>query len=187
MCGHCPESGEIEKAEIRFREKLCDAANHAFFQVLNRADSTDFDLGDRGGGYLSCRRVGLLVPVIYPRLLGVITNGRDSKYHEFSLKKPNDILNHPDKDIELSSQIRDPENEIYGGAVKVKACIHGLLGHYEEYILSFSGLPEMLDEALVLLTAVYSGCTSMEHAKELAAISKVTEFGNTFFLENEWV
>jgi len=82
---------------------------------------------------------------------------------------------------ELSSQFRDPDNEMFGGSVKRMKPSQDLT-----LLFSFSGLPEMLDETAMLLLAVRTGFMSLEHAKELAKISKVSENGNTFFLENEW-
>ena len=61
----------------------------------------------------------------------------------------------------LSSwQSRDPDNNKWGGAI-----VAGI------YYLSFSGLPELCDEAIVLITARTLGIISAHEAMRIAQIS----------------
>ena len=177
MC-YCPEG---EGSDRQLFDWIRKNAISSVQDVIKKAKETGFDLGDRTGGYFSCFRPPSKVPAIYPMLIEKIINGRDTKYRSFSQKKATDHMERLGEGYELSSQFRDPDNEMFGGSVKGMKPSQDLT-----LLFSFSGLPEMLDETAMLLLAVRTGFMSLEHAKELAKISKVSENGNTFFLENEW-
>jgi len=74
----------------------------------------------------------------------------------------------------LSWQSRDPESGKWGGAIRI---ICGTIA----FIFSISGLPELCDEAAMLITGVRAGLLSVAQAREIAVISN-----NRFFLENNW-
>jgi len=176
-CGDC-SSGSRD----RFLASIKEAAMLSVAKVIQKARDTQFDLGDRSGGYFSTRGFGYIEDpnAVPPMLVGEVTNGKDDKYIEFSLEKSGRLHEHTDDGHELSSESRDPDQGKWGGSVKA------VDPHGHIWILSFSGLPEMLNEAAMLLVAVLIGGMTMAHAKELAAKSLVTENGNTFFLENQW-
>ncbi|KKQ35786.1 MAG: hypothetical protein US50_C0005G0022 [Candidatus Nomurabacteria bacterium GW2011_GWB1_37_5] len=103
----------------------------------------------REGGYLTIKNSETdEIEAIFK--IGNINNGKHAKYLEFSQEKANRLFNRNQGDYyETNSyQSRCEEKNQYGGAVFVK--------HLSKYILSFSGLPEMGDEAymLALLAAI---------------------------------
>ena len=100
---------------------------------------------------------------------------KNSKYKFFSDEKAGRLLDHPDH---ISSyQSRTPEEEMadtpqmerkYGGAIRIASI---------KAVLSFSGLPELLDEALVTVAVIRIGrffdseCLSELEINEIAAHS----------------
>lgn len=90
--------------------------------------------------------------------IGDVWEEKLPKYMEFSLEKSRRLLTYPEH---LSSwQSRRPELNEYGGAIRTP---HGLL--------SFSGLPEELDEALNLAISVRSQILLPHAAANIAGIS----------------
>jgi len=115
-------------------------------------------------GYLTIRQKAdgkiLLVAEI-----GNCPFSKAEKYLRLSLEKGERLFRHPKH---LSSwQSRDPEKEKYGGAIVTN-----------EFILSFSGFREYLDEAMVLVLAEFLRWISREQAEKIAAISN-----NPFYRE----
>jgi len=150
--------------------------------VISKAQETEFDLGGRAGGYFCLREIDFEKLTISKMLIGKVTNGKDDKYTKLSLEKSTRLHDKYKSDShELSSQSRNPDQGEWGGSVKGES-----LSNRRKFIFSFSGLPEMLDEAAMLLAAVRGYCMTMEYARELAAKSGVSGEGNTFFLENQW-
>jgi len=160
-----------------FLEQIVIAAVYAIAMVLGKAMAAGHNFDGRGGGYFSLREYGFGAQfAIEPMPIGAIEQKKIAKYTEFSGEKSGRLMRTSrDAGHELSWQSRNPENNEWGGAVK------GVDSYGNQFFFSFSGLPEYCDEAAMLLTAVLSGCMTMDHARELASTS-----GNNFFLDNEW-
>ncbi len=91
-----------------------------------------------------------------------------AKYHFFSWEKSQRLLANMANKNHLSSwQSRVEEEEMYAGAIVA-----------DDFILSFSGLPELADEAVMLVTALFLGWANYQ---EMAAIAKLSN--NPFFDE----
>ena len=88
---------------------------------------------------------------------------RGQKYLELAQEKARRLAEHPDH--WSSWQSRNPDEGKWGGAVNAGA-----------YIFSFSGLPELADEAAMLLTALSLGFLLEERAAAFAQYS-----GNELF------
>lgn len=113
---------------------------HFVNSITREFDYINSQLSDenrRPGGIFS---VFLDKPSRAPLLVLTVRNPLPEKgkqSFDFSLEKGRRLIEHPDH---LSSwQSRDPDNSKWGGAIRVG-----------EFILSFSGLPELVDEALML-------------------------------------
>lgn len=94
---------------------------------------------DRQGGYFTIVDRAIEQVLLVSRI-GQIKTEEANNYLLFSQEKARRLMLSPDH---ISSwQSRDPKNDKWGGAIKTP-----------EFILSFSGLPELGDEAVMLLTA----------------------------------
>lgn len=111
-----------------------------FATITGEFDYINSQLSDedrRPGGIFSVSldesgRAPLLVLTVRSPLLE-----KGSQSFDFALEKSRRLREHPDH---LSSwQSRDPSSNKWGGAIRVG-----------QFILSFSGLPELVDEALML-------------------------------------
>jgi len=115
----------------------------------------------RGGGYLCITKMKGDIPEDAPFLIiqvGAPTREKVLKYLEFSQEKALRLSAHPDH---ISSwQSRDYESNRYGGAIRA-----------EGYILSFSGLTELADEAVLVNTAFRLGLISGGRCFEIAKVS----------------
>jgi hypothetical protein len=90
--------------------------------------------------------------------VGLIPEGRLSRYSDFSLEKALRLLNYPSH---LSSRESRSEPDLrFAGAVRGK-----------HFVISFSGFPEDFDELLALWLAVLFGQLSPEEALEIAKLS----------------
>lgn len=78
--------------------------------------------------------------MILHQQVGQVSDEKVAKYRTFSLEKAQRLINRPDD--RTSFQSRNEAAQQYGGAIRFK-----------DYIISFSGLPELWDEALVLFIA----------------------------------
>jgi hypothetical protein len=85
------------------------------------------------------------------------------KYLKFCQEKPMRLSTHPEH--WSSAQSRDVENKRYAGAVRAG-----------NLLLAFSGLPEQLDEALVLAIAVYADLLTEDAARRIASVWNNEEF-----------
>jgi hypothetical protein len=112
-------------------------------------------------GYLTIRRKsdGEILLVIK---IGDCPQIKAKKYFELSVEKGERLFHHQ-KHIS-SWQSRDSEKGRWGGAIIAN-----------ELIISFSGLPELIDEAAVILFAMFFGWISSKQAEKIAKIS------NNFF------
>ena len=114
---------------------------------------------DRRGGYFTVVSRNTESPqVITITKIGNPALEESNTYFDFSQEKANRLI----VSIELSSsfQNRDPDNGRWGGAIKTS-----------DYVLSFSGLPELGDEAVMLLTAYSFSWLTEEQIVKIAKIS----------------
>jgi hypothetical protein len=95
----------------------------------------------REGGYLCVANLDGL-PLLVCQL-GEVASEKRAGYVRNAMEKAARLAKHPD--YRLSRESRDPDQNMYGGAVSVRE--HGL-------ILSFSGYPEHMDELMMLSLAV---------------------------------
>jgi hypothetical protein len=107
-------------------------------------------LGDDCGGGMFClmeESTGRLV--IEPIMIGQITNGKGERYLELCLEKANRLRNQRlvGSDHVLSWQSRDPDKDMWGGAILDDVAV----------IWSCSGLTEAQDEALMTMGAHNNG------------------------------
>ena len=72
--------------------------------------------------------------------IGGVLEEKAEKYCAFAMEKVARLARHPDH--RTSYESRDPEENKWGGAVRIG-----------DYIFSMSGLPELADEAVMLTTA----------------------------------
>lgn len=93
---------------------------------------------DRTGGYFCVAESSTGLPVLIARIGEIILSEKRGKYFDFCQEKTRRLAQHSEH---LSSwESRDPNVDAYGGAVKAPS----------GFIFSFSGLPELGDEALML-------------------------------------
>lgn len=119
---------------------------------------------DRNNGYLTVRRKAD-ARILQITQIGECSAEKAQDYLSFSQEKGLRLSQY--KHDVSSWQSREEAQKMYGGAI-----VAG------EYILSFSGLPEWGDEALVLFVALFFGWIGMKEALEIAQISK-----NAFFFD----
>ena len=93
--------------------------------------------------------------------IGICPADKADKYCDFSLEKAKRVFETGDQS---SWQSRDPENGKWGGGIRAN-----------DHILSFSGMPELADEALSLTIAERMGWMTKQDAAAIASIS-----GNNF-------
>ncbi len=108
---------------------------------------------EKVSGYLTVRRAsdGLIMTI---SAFGEMPPEKVAKYQEKSLEKSDRLLAHPDH---ISSwQSRHPEEGQWGGAIRATSA---------DRVISFSGLPELIDEALVLVLAFVTGLINSDEFK----------------------
>jgi len=126
------------------------------------------------GGYFTVMSVKTgLVLLIVP--IGEMFPEKIQKYFELSQEKARRLLANQPHGIS-SWQTRDTELYKYGGAVKISTELGGD-EKGEGLILSFSGLPEYGDEAIMLYTAIRGFDSDVLEAMKIAKIS-----GNPFLI-----
>jgi hypothetical protein len=97
-------------------------------------------------GYLTLMD-GLSGEIIFTVPFGEIPDEKREKYFEFSQEKAKRLfLNFTEKGHTTSFQSRDEDKQQYGGAIYVNY-------HAGAIILSFSGMPELIDEAMMITLA----------------------------------
>ncbi len=146
---------------------------HEFAETADRLLGNMLDLGivdhDRTGGYLTILEqwpTDWDVPVLVA-LVGEIPNKKSRKYRDFSFEKAKRLMGHSEH---LSSwQSRSPNEDRWGGAVRT-----------DTHILSFSGLPELADEALMLALALKLGLLKDRYAATIAMTSDNNDFRRLF-------
>ncbi len=115
----------------------------------------------RKSGYFTLRDISS-GRVIITIMLGDIPKEKQEKYLQLSLEKGDRLYKNYKTSFKIFSswQTRQPDNDKWGGAIRVN-----------RYILSFSGLSELLDEALVLEVAL---TMNWENSHRLYEISQVS-------------
>lgn len=137
-------------------------------ELFERMRSLDLVEETRAGGYMTVQDLtdGLAEPLLVARIChdeGHLTKEQSSDYSGFSREKLDRIAHYYMVDPSRSKsswQSRDEHAKKYGGAIRAGT-----------YILSFSGLPEQADEALMLALAVKLGLLALREASEIAEIS----------------
>lgn len=118
----------------------------------------------RTGGYMTVLFPGdrfLPPPLLVAQIGEPADPEKIEKYFSFSQEKAQRLITNANVAGQLSSwQSRDPQKNKWGGAIRAG-----------DYILSFSGLPELADEALMLAVAVSLKMLIPEQADWIADIS----------------
>lgn len=118
--------------------------------------------GNTGGAFCVLRTDRTQGLDFTPQLLAVIDRVDDPvavvSYRMFAQEKAWRLLSRPSD--ASSYQSRDEAHEKWGGAIRAG-----------DYILSFSGLPELVDEALMLVLAVRLELIGRAEAERIAALS----------------
>ena len=93
---------------------------------------------------------GITGNIIFTIPFGEIPEEKRQKYFELSQEKATRLFSQVNMHLPdghtSSFQSRNEENEQYGGAIYVNC-------HSTVFILSFSGMPELIDEAMMLVLA----------------------------------
>ena len=155
---------------VELEQNIRQAVRESLTQVLSVIDP-----GDHIGGYFGAKIVGMDSFFIEPILIGEVRNFKAERYQTFCKEKANRLEAHfISSDSHFSSfQSRDVSLDRWGGAVMA-------LGKKNwKYIFSFSGLPELADEALVLLTAMKVEFMTLDQATMIARLSNNDIFFKT--------
>ncbi len=116
----------------------------------------------RTGGAFHCRHVhdqfGWL-DAHATMFAGTYAEEKALKYWEFAQEKADRLANHFDKGHLSSYQSRAPEKMRWGGAIRTPG----------GWILSFSGFPELMDEAFMLSVARQAGLITVAQAVAVLA------------------
>lgn len=113
---------------------------------------------ERNNGYFTLRTMNDGQVVLIARI-GVCKPEKADKYLSFSQEKGLRLFQQREHDVS-SWQTRNEEKDLWGGAI-----IAG------DFILSFSGLPELTDEAVMIKTALLCKWASEETLCQIAEIS----------------
>ena len=134
--------------------------------LVNRELQGD-DVGRRGGYFCmgGPNQFGVFT-VTDRRPIGPTPTKKRRRYKDLSLQKLNRLFFNPG--YFSSWQLRKPERDQWGGAIRAG-----------DYIFSFSGLPELADEAAMLIVAVMLLLLTYEQACSIAELSN-----NQYFLGN---
>ena len=119
--------------------------------------------GNTGGTFCVLKTDRLVADLVStPLFLAAVGTVSDdaaaASYRVFAQEKALRLLSRPD-DVS-SFQSRDESEQRWGGAIRAGS-----------YILSFSGLPELMDEALMLAVALHLGLIDRVEAERIAALS----------------
>ncbi|HEY0908303.1 MAG TPA: hypothetical protein VGE35_03060 [Candidatus Paceibacterota bacterium] len=134
----------------------------AVTRALDTLASAAREQGRYPAGYFTVRsRRDNTLALLMPFGDGVAEHTNPEKYvgwRDKALEKGDRLFNNPGH---VSSwQSRDPEKKKYGGAIAVG-----------DYILTFSGLPEALDEALCALVALDMGIADAQTVQKIFEVS----------------
>lgn len=119
---------------------------------------------ERTGGYFCLAYKSSGLPALVAEI-GEVNEEKKRKYYTFAKEKAFRLsITHT---LETSWQSRNEAEDKWGGAVRCG-----------KWIFSFSGFPELLDEAMMLVLGVRSRTINMEKAQKMANISQ-----NPYFLK----
>lgn len=140
--------------------------------VMNVIAKLPPEEAEREGGYFCLvEQANHFVPVAVA-LIGEVTNPeKRQKYFDYAREKATRLGNVPLPTHVSSWLTRNPEKNKWGGGIKAG-----------NYYMAFSGLPELADEAAMLLAAWRLGWLTKDQADAIAKQSN-----NQIFLENEWM
>ena len=139
---------------------------HLIFGLINTANLIFPEIVEkygegREGGYLCVSSAWWNIPDFIIKL-GNPDSQKIDKYIEFAQEKSHRLLQSVSQEHVLSSQSRDPDKNKWGGAIY---CPYG-----KEYIiLSFSGLPEAVDEMFVAQLAYRNSPRLISHDEYVEA------------------
>jgi len=153
-CGSCRRGPR----PLVVREVIA-AVERIVAEVIKRAK-----LKDRTGGYFCLLNHATGEFLIRPRVIGMVTDrAKRRKYQYLCMEKAIRLsVMEDERGVDVTSwQSRDEEKQRYGGAVLTET----------DYIFSFSGLPELCDEAAMIIAAVKSGQMSYGRARKCARFS----------------
>jgi len=122
--------------------------------------------GENNYGYFTLRD-GLTGQVLLMRQIGTCPLDRVDKCFQLSIEKGERLYKGSKEGFVSSWQTRDIKSIQRGGAI-----------YFPHLILSFAGVPELGDEAIVLSVAMQMEWLSFEEAEHIALISK-----NNFFYQ----
>lgn len=134
------------------------------FAILRAEGKERGNTGGVGCVLKTDRPHDLATSTLLQPLIGDVHDADLVRYRSFAQEKAFRLMSRPG-DVS-SFQSRDEAKERWGGAVRAGT-----------YILSFSGLPELMDEAVMLATAVRLGLIDRTEAVRIAALS-----GNPYFV-----
>jgi hypothetical protein len=117
---------------------------------------------NRNSGYFTLRD-GVTGRIIFMVQIGICPDDMADKFCEFSQEKGNRLKWDENVRHVTSWQSRDPDNKKYGGAIKA--------GPAKNLILSFSGLPELADEAVMVAAAYRLGWLNHHEVADLYHIN----------------
>ena len=157
----------------RLQELLANGTLEILFKLFIEKVGKDA-LENHAGGYFSVRKIDFGDTVISQRV-GKFDSEKKEKYSCLSTEKSLRLK----KNIKLghltSYQSRNPEGNVCVGKVnRIEQWGHwgGAVLVSEHYILSFSGLPELLDEAFVCFLALKSMLMSREQFTKIKKLRK---------------
>ena len=113
---------------------------------------------DKDCGYFSILSANTGDGILLISKIGICPPEKVERYLNFSQEKAKRLF--ADTASSSSFQSRDPDNDKYAGAIRVRSVI-----------LSFSGLPELADEALMVFVALSAGWISEVEALRFSTIS----------------
>jgi hypothetical protein len=133
---------------------ILNAAKRAFNLALELAPD------DKRGGVFCAVSTDTMIPIHLGILIGTVPDEeKRDKYWRLAKEKADRLSSY--KAHASSFQSRSPTHDRWGGAVRATY-----------FIFSFSGFPELLDEALVLKTALLAGLMDPGIADTIAKESK---------------
>lgn len=119
---------------------------------------------DRQGGYFCLAEGATGIPIVIIKIGE--TSMKNERYLLFCIEKSRRLAGLPEH--RSSYESRNPDQDMWGGAVRVKK-------NTDDFIFSFSGFPELADEALMLLTAhIFYGHDAQVIGPKLYEIARVS-------------
>lgn len=138
--------------------KLFQAFDHSLHYCITHPHNSDVV---RKSGYFTLRDLNS-GRVIFTIMLGNVPKEKQERYLNLSLEKGDRLYKNYRSDFKIFSswQTRQPDKDKWGGAIRAN-----------RYILSFSGLSELLDEALVLEVVLIMNWENPYRLYEISQVS----------------